>query len=626
MVSPSKTNKQLTVPRISKARNAKKRSGTNNKDSNSKTSDDDNQDGGRSSHSGRGGGSGADAEEASRAQGEEGGSSSGGPEDANSLHGSGTGPQQRTAKEKAQIRRAQVRRAQIQHRKRKADYMRQLELDIDMLRDLITTAEQDMRTIQKDNEAIRVQLGVVTMVRNDRGGVNVGAGVVAVAPGGVGSGFGGGVGGGGMDTMMTDVPQLQITPAPPVQYSGQQSTTTPINSVDNVAASFSPLSISSTDGSQFQSTTATSPSGTVSSGLESGESMDSPTSIFDGIDLDDITVSIVMDEAIGNPVYQISSLDHNATTTTTAPAPEFNSPLTADEGNSGFPVTSIPAVSPLDPGFTPNFHTDLASAPPNSDVVAEAGSGAGQQLSATAYILPNLTVAQTHQVINFVLALEHVCWGHAGHQFHEPDAEICADSGHALMATNLFLREAPSGVFSSIETSAKDMTAFITNTEPENPESTANHMQAHQASQGLTWQAPDITLQTLYGLAVSLNPISEMELAPVQAWFELAARYPLSILLRLDVLTALKREFVGVVRCLYFGAVMEREAFESVVQRVVEPVMVAEEKAGAARSFIGAASAIPTMLPQQAAPATVSPNDLTINASGTQTNDFAAAR
>lgn len=509
--------------------------------------------------------------------------------------------------------------------------MRQLELDIDMLRDLITTAEQDMRTIAKDNEAIRVQLGVVTMVKNDRGNVNVGAGVVAVAPGGVGGGgFGGGMGGGGggMDAMMTDVPQLSITPAPPVQYSAQQSTTTPINSIDNVAASFSPLSISSTDGSPFQSTNATSPSGTVSSGgLESGESMDSPTSIFDGIDLDDITVSIVMDEAIGNPVYQISSLDPNGTSTTTAPAPEFNSPLTANEGSTtGFPVTPVPAVSPLEPGFTPNFHTDLASAALNSDVVAESGSGAGQQLSATAYILPNLTVAQTHQVVNFVLALEHVCWGHAGHQFHEPDAEICADSGHALMATNLFLREAPSGVFSSIETSAKDMTAFITNTEPENPESTANHMQAHQASQGLTWQAPDITLQTLYGLAVSLNPISEMELAPVQAWFELAARYPLSILLRLDVLTALKREFVGVVRCLYFGAVMEREAFESVVQRVVEPVMVAEEKAGAARSSIGAASAIPTMLPQQAAPATVSPNDLTINAPGTQANDFATAR
>ncbi|CAK7237121.1 hypothetical protein SEUCBS140593_009851 [Sporothrix eucalyptigena] len=593
MVSP-KPNNKLTVPRITKNR-PKKRStkdskstddnNSNNTSNNTKTD----QDGGST---GSGSGlrcSGADETEASREEGEEGSGGPSGDEDRVSL-GGGPAPQQRTAKEKAQIRRAQVRRAQIQHRKRKADYMRQLELDIDMLRDLITNAEQDMRTIQKDNEAIRVQLGVVTMVRNDRG-VNVGAGVVAVAPGG---------GMGGMDAMMTDVPQLSITPAPPVQANV-------VPTVDTVAASFSPLSIS-TDATPFQSTAATSPGGTVSSfdGLEGLDTNinnnTNPPSLFDGIDLDDISVSIVMDEAIGNPVYQISSLTPNANTLSTS-SPEFNDP-TSPEGSSVFPTTPI---SPLDPGFVPNFHTELAAAPVTSSTVA--GSGANQ-MSATAYILPNLTVAQTHQVVNFVLALEHVCWGHAGHQFHEPDAEICADSGHALMATNLFLREAPEDIFSSIETSAKDMTAFITNTEPENPESTAQHMQAHQASQGLTWQAPDITLQTLYGLAVSLNPISEMELAPVQAWFELAARYPLSILLRLDVLNALKREFVGVVRCLYFGAVMERVAFESVVRRVVEPVMLAEEKAAGLSNFIS-----PVV--------TVSPNDLTINSSTMQATDFA---
>lgn len=402
MVSPSKTNnKQLTVPRISKSR-TKKRTANNTPN----TDDNNNQDGGRSSSSGGGRGSGGGAEEASRAQGEEGGSSSGGAEDADSVHGGGAGPQQRTAKEKAQIRRAQVRRAQIQHRKRKADYMRQLELDIDMLRDLITTAEQDMRTIQKDNEAIRVQLGVVSMVRDNRGGVNVGTGMVAVGPQG---GFGGGMGGVGgvpggvrMDTMMTDVPQLSVTPAPPVPF--QQGPAT----VDNVAASFSPLSISSNDGTHFPSTTATSPGGTVSSsgGLESGESMDSPTSIFDGIDLDDITVSIVMDEAIGNPVYQISSLDPNAAATannTTSP-PDFNTPLGSDDATSSYPVPPVAAVSPLDPGFTPNFHTELASAPAGSETVAAAGSGTENQLSAMAYILPNLTVAQTHQVVNFVLA------------------------------------------------------------------------------------------------------------------------------------------------------------------------------------------------------------------------------
>ncbi|ERS97978.1 hypothetical protein HMPREF1624_06150 [Sporothrix schenckii ATCC 58251] len=611
MVSPSKTNtsNQLTVPRISKSR-AKKRTG-NTKDNKTPGDDNNNQNGGRSSSSGRSCGGGGGAEEASRAQGEEGGTSSGGAENTDSVHGGGSGPQQRTAKEKAQIRRAQVRRAQIQHRKRKADYMRQLELDIDMLRDLISAAEQDMRTVQKDNEAIRVQLGVVHMIRNDRGVVNVGGGVVGVAPEGVGGGAGGGR---GIDTIMTGVPQLSITPAPAVQLRAESTAAAATNSVDNVAASLSPLSISSTDGSAFPSTTATSPGGTVSSGLEPSSNIDSPTSIFDGIDLDDITVSIVMDEAIGNPVYQISPFDPKASSAATA-TPEFDPSLT-DKNSSGFPEAPIAAVSPLDPGFTPNFYTDLAAAPIDSTALAGRGPS---QFSATTYILPNLTVAQTHQVVNFVLALEHVCWGHAGHQFHEPDAEICADTGHALMATNLFLREAPSDVFSSIETSAKDMTAFITNTEPENPASTANHMDAHRASQGLTWQAPDVTLQTLYGLAVSLNPISEMELAPVQAWFELAARYPLSILLRVDILNALKREFVGVVRCLYFGAVMEREAFESVVQRVVDPVMAIEEKDCAVHSFIGAA-------PTVAAPATVSPKDLTIGAPTIEDHDFATVR
>ncbi|CAK7216452.1 hypothetical protein SCUCBS95973_002817 [Sporothrix curviconia] len=594
------------VPRITKSRPRKRttskdkdaKSSEDNDNNNTSNTDSNDKDGCRSSDRSGLRGSGADETEASRAPGQEGSGGASSDEDRVSLGRGSGGAQERTAKEKAQIRRAQVRRAQIQHRKRKADYMRQLELDIDMLRDLITNAEQDMRTIQKENEAIRVQLGVVTMVRNNRG-VNVGTGVVAV---------GGGGGGGGIDAVMADVPKLSITPAPYVQSND-------LATVDNVAASFSPLSISA-ETSPFQSTTAMSPGVTVSSGMDSVDGFEgldyssnntNPPSLFDDIDLDDISVSIVMDEAIGNPVYQIASLPPN-TAALSALSPDFADPI--NPSGSAFPTTPI---SPLDPGFVPNFHTDLASAPAASSTVVSSGA---DKLSAMAYILPNLTVAQTHQVVNFVLALEHVCWGHAGHSFHEPDAEICADSGHALMATNLFLREAPEGVFSSIETSAKDMTAFTTNTEPANPEATAQHMQAHQASQGLTWQAPDITLQTLYGLAVSLNPISEMELAPVQAWFELAARYPLSVLLRLDVLNALKREFVGVVRCLYFGAVMERVAFESVVQRVIEPVMLAEEKA--------LATSMPGLLPQQPPVITVSPNDLTINASATQTTDFAA--
>jgi hypothetical protein len=63
-----------------------------------------------------------------------------------------------------------------------------------------------------------------------------------------------------------------------------------------------------------------------------------------------------------------------------------------------------------------------------------------------------------------------------------------------------------------------------------------------------------------------------LELTPVQAWFELAGRYPPEVLLREDVLGALKRELAPVVKCPHFGAVMEREAYESVVGRVLGAV------------------------------------------------------
>lgn len=59
------------------------------------------------------------------------------------------------AKDKAQLRRAQVRKAQIQHRQRKANYVKQLELDVSELRDLITQAQQETSHIRKQNDDIR---------------------------------------------------------------------------------------------------------------------------------------------------------------------------------------------------------------------------------------------------------------------------------------------------------------------------------------------------------------------------------------------------------------------------------------------------------------------------------------
>lgn len=88
----------------------------------------------------------------------------------------------------------------------------------------------------------------------------------------------------------------------------------------------------------------------------------------------------------------------------------------------------------------------------------------------------------------------------------------------------------------------------------------------------VSWQcgSTGLTLKALHGLASNVNT-SELDLTPVQAWFELAERYPVGLLLRGDVESALRREFVGVVYCPHYGASIEREAFESIVARVVEP-------------------------------------------------------
>lgn len=84
----------------------------------------------------------------------------------------------------------------------------------------------------------------------------------------------------------------------------------------------------------------------------------------------------------------------------------------------------------------------------------------------------------------------------------------------------------------------------------------------------LTWQTAGLTLQNLHRLASSLNT-PDKELTPVQGWFELASIYSAEVLLNKEVINSLKREFVGVVKCVGFGAVIEREAFDSVVGRVI---------------------------------------------------------
>jgi hypothetical protein len=53
------------------------------------------------------------------------------------------------------LRRTQVRRAQIQHRQRKAEYQKQLELDITHFRELIALTEFESEQLKKDNDSIK---------------------------------------------------------------------------------------------------------------------------------------------------------------------------------------------------------------------------------------------------------------------------------------------------------------------------------------------------------------------------------------------------------------------------------------------------------------------------------------
>jgi hypothetical protein len=94
----------------------------------------------------------------------------------------------------------------------------------------------------------------------------------------------------------------------------------------------------------------------------------------------------------------------------------------------------------------------------------------------------------------------------------------------------------------------------------------ASGSKAHSPS--FSWQTSGLNLEALHNLASSLNP-ADQELTPVQAWFELAAHYHHSILLDRVVLECLKLEFVGVVKCVRYGAAIERKAFESIIGRVL---------------------------------------------------------
>ncbi|KAI1733878.1 hypothetical protein F4680DRAFT_440119 [Xylaria scruposa] len=76
-----------------------------------------------------------------------------------SATGGNEGQTEPSAEAKAKERRQQVRKAQRQHRQRKANYTKQLEMDITKLRDDIAKVEQEVENLRNQNVTIRSQLG-----------------------------------------------------------------------------------------------------------------------------------------------------------------------------------------------------------------------------------------------------------------------------------------------------------------------------------------------------------------------------------------------------------------------------------------------------------------------------------
>ncbi|GAB1310413.1 DNA independent RNA polymerase I transcription factor [Madurella fahalii] len=393
------------------------------------------------------------------------------------------GPAEAGSLSKAQLRRAQVRRAQLQHRQRKANYVKQLEMDIAHIRDMIDTTQRETQTLLAENKALRARV-----------------------------------------------------------HQAVTRTTTPL-SVDQRMSLLNempqPSQLCSEVGSYLQR------------------------------ELEETTLTLGFDNVMNAPCYYISSSPSSST-------------------GAASPQQVLPAAEITTP---------------------------------TNPCLPELNPSQTQQAINFILALEHICRDHFHPSLYSPPSPSSpapgrpllghSANGHTLMATSLALRNAPRRIFkaasktrlfpgSSISRRPPSYSPPTPSSTDDGPDLTANpngnnhihththsHSHSHSSNNSnsyhnyinesdtasaLSWRTSGLTLRTLYELACSLNPADDVEITPVQAWFELVGRFGAEVMMADGVLESLKREFVGVVKCPHYGASLERGAFESVVGRVLGDV------------------------------------------------------
>ncbi|KAK6948164.1 hypothetical protein Daesc_009928 [Daldinia eschscholtzii] len=368
-----------------------------------------------------------------------------------------------SAQAKALARRQQVRKAQKQHRQRKVNYTRELEMDVARLRDLIEQTERETFAIRSENETIRRKL----------------LGKTAPAP--------------------APAPALSLHPGllPPALMYGTTTSSLP-----------------------------------------------------------EYTVSLVNSaEAPDKPMYQVQR----------TPTPSSWASL------GGFP---------------------------NERLAYGAGGGFKDR---GRVLLPQ---TETDHAINFILELERVCWGHFhpsmyDHEDYDPEA---SEHGHSLMVSAMALRSAPPEAWEHISAEKNRQASPSRSRSQSHPHPHPHpHSHSHQTSSSSfsfntppttntnanvitswpTTPTPDLTLSNLRGLAAVLNPHPEdsPELAPVQAWFEMARLYGGVAALLADPprLGRLRDELAAAVECLHYGAVIRRADFEDTLHRVLghPPVGVA---------------------------------------------------
>lgn len=137
------------------------------------------------------------------------------------------------------------------------------------------------------------------------------------------------------------------------------------------------------------------------------------------------------------------------------------------------------------------------------------------------------------------------------------------------MVSAMTLQQAPNFVFQRLEGHVATATPVVNPASSSSPNSPPPRDDTNGGS-SVAWRMTGLTLESLHNLASTLNP-PDLEVVPVQAWFEIIRKYGPEAVLGDGgrVLERLTAELRGLVKCLSFGAVIKREALDSVLYRVL---------------------------------------------------------